>query len=95
MLAITSGAFDRIAFMTQARCLTALVDEFETLGLDTAAAAAWASEGFTAGEARVWIDFGFTPERASVHADHFCDPAAAAHDDANRDRPNWFGYCCD
>ena len=77
-LAITATAFDRTAFITQARQLRALADGYEALGLDSGMAARWANQGFTPDEVLPWMIRNFTPERAGYHANSFRSPAYAA-----------------
>jgi hypothetical protein len=91
MLALTAGAFDPTAFVTQTRQLAILVNDYAALGLDTVSAVAWAGQGFTPDEARQWIDHGFTPDRAGHHANNFRDPEDAARRDALR-QAGWCGY---
>lgn len=84
MLAITAGAFDPTAFVTQARQLAMFADGYADLGIDTTSAVAWADHGFMPNEARPWIDNGFTPERASIYAGWYWDPTEAARVEALR-----------
>jgi len=92
MLALTTTAFDHIAFVTQTRQFAYLATDYAALGLDTASAVAWADQGFMPDEARPWIEHGFTPERAGHHANAFRAPDEAARRDALR-AAGWYGYC--
>lgn len=94
MLAITAGAFDPIAFVTQASQMAMLVEGYASLGIDTTEAVAWANEGFTPAEARPWIAYGITPERADYHLNEFFPrtPEESAKYDELR-TAGWYGYC--